>query len=128
MNNVIPQIYVGTGTCGISAGAQKVYDKLSSLIDKEKCGLNETGCIGMCYREPLVEVRQGSERTIYGGVTPKLAKKIYEQHILSGEPLKEYIVHGNKEPNAEEQAFLKQKRIVLRNCGVIDPEIVIGLS
>lgn len=126
MNKVI----VGMGTCGLSAGAQQVYDKLNELIPDgaQEGSLSGTGCIGMCYREPLVEIREGEKRTIYGNVTPELAEKIYNEHVVGGTPLDENIVYsidgeGNEE--GEESDFLKlQTRIVLRNCGTIDPESI----
>jgi NADH-quinone oxidoreductase subunit F len=121
---------VGMGTCGLSAGAQQVYDRLREEVAArpDSCELASTGCIGMCYREPLVEVRDDGRRTIYGGVTPELAARIYEEHVLGGKVLEDHVVYSRAADGTEggsEADFLKlQERIVLRNCGVIDPESI----
>ncbi|MBU8923292.1 MAG: NADH-quinone oxidoreductase subunit NuoF [Bacteroidales bacterium] len=124
------KVIVGMGTCGLSAGAQNTYDRLSELLSKNTGSfeLSGTGCIGMCYREPLVEVREGDRRTIYGGVTPELAEEIFEKDVRDGKRLDEHIVYsldGEGEPSGSEAEFLSaQTRIVLRNCGTIDPESI----
>ncbi len=121
---------VGMGTCGLSAGAQQVYDKLKETIAAKPgaCELSATGCIGMCYREPLVEVREDAWRTIYGGVTPELASEIYREHIIAGKVLEDHVAYrlaADGTQSGTEADFLKlQERIVLRNCGTIDPEDV----
>ena len=73
-------VLVGMGTCGMSAGAQAVYARLEEKLAANPgvAELKATGCIGMCYREPLVEIREKDRRTIYGGVTPELAGEIVE--------------------------------------------------
>ena len=80
----------------------------------------------MCFREPLVEIRDGDRRTIYGDVDGKRAKEIYERHIVGGEEISEYMVYkeeGGCACGGDEQPFLEgQERIVLRNCGLINPE------
>ncbi|RKZ08960.1 NADH-quinone oxidoreductase subunit NuoF [bacterium] len=121
---------VGMGTCGLSAGAQGTYDKLEEILSNNENSfeLSITGCIGMCYMEPLVEVREGEDRVIYGKVTPSIAEKIFSEHILNGRILEENVVcriDGNGEVTGPEADFLNlQSRIVLRNCGVINPEII----
>jgi NADH-quinone oxidoreductase subunit F len=124
------KIIVGMGTCGLSAGAQATYDRLKELSEEDPGAfeLSGTGCIGMCYREPLVEVREGDARTIYGEVTPEVADMIVERHVRSGEKLDGNLVYGSA-PDCpacgSEREFLEsQQRIVLRNCGTIDPESI----
>ena len=122
------RVLVGTGTCGLSAGAQAVHDKLRELTQARPgtCDLGITGCIGMCYREPLIEIREKGVRTIYGEVTPARAAEIFNRHLLGDEILEDYLVYRDEpgaEPRGSEISFLvPQERIVLRNCGVIDPE------
>ncbi|MCX6646368.1 MAG: NADH-quinone oxidoreductase subunit NuoF [bacterium] len=119
---------VGMSTCGISAGAQQVYDKLDELHknNPESFELCRTGCISMCYREPLVEVRNNGDRIIYGDVTPELADEIFAKHIVGGTVLDEHvacsILPDGTFVGAEKAFHGPQKRIVLRNCGTIDPE------
>ena len=116
------RIKVGLGTCGISAGGQLVYDKLKEEIETRNLPvvLAETGCMGMCYDEVLVEIEDGNDSHLYSKVTVNRLGKIIEDHIINGKPIEEWIVKNN-EINKEEEFLKYQKRIVLRNCGVIDP-------
>ena len=121
---------VGMGTCGLSAGAQHTYDKLKEMIAAKPgaCDLSSTGCIGICYREPLLEVREDGRRTIYGGVTPDLAERIYDEHIIGGKVLEDHVAYSlaadGTRCGAEADFLNLQERIVLRNCGTIDPESI----
>lgn len=123
------KIIVGMGTCGISAGAQITYDRLKELVAEhpDKCELSITGCIGMCFREPLVEIDDGKNRVIYGGVDAKSAEEIMQRHVLDDERIvDDNLVYSFEEDNSttgSEAVYLDmQERIVLRNCGNIDPE------
>ncbi len=122
------KILVGMGTCGLSAGARDTFEKLKELAAGSGSEPAITGCIGMCYREPLVEVRENGARILYGDVTPERAEEIYKKHFIGGEAIPGYIVYredGKGECSGVEAGFLAlQNRIVLRNCGVIDPESV----
>ncbi len=125
------KIIVGMGTCGLSAGAQAVYDRLEELAAEhpEQCELSITGCIGMCFREPLVEIDDGKSRVIYGGVDAKSAEEIMQRHVLNDERITDenmvYCIEEDASTNGEEAAYLDlQERIVLRNCGNIDPESI----
>ena len=115
------QVAVGLGTCGISAGGEKVFQAFQEELRNhpDAFSLGETGCIGMCYREVLVEISNGNgTRRIYGEVTPERVTKIVEQEILNDSPIDEWLVSGEgREPGF----FENQVRIVLRNCGLIDP-------
>ena len=125
------KLVVGMGTCGLSAGAQATYDRLEELAREhpDVCVLARTGCIGMCYREPLVEIREGDSRAIYGGVTPESAEEIFQRHVLEDQPIEDdnlvYACGPEGETSGAECGFLDpQERIVLRNCGTIDPESI----
>ena len=114
-------VSIGLGTCGISAGGEKVYKAFQDEL-KDRPGaflLKETGCVGMCYREVLVEVRNGNgSPRLYGDVTPDRVGKIVEEDVMNDRPLTDWLVSGEgKEPGF----FENQVRIVLRNCGIIDP-------
>jgi len=116
-------IKVGLATCGVAAGGREVYDALSAKLDGK--GLNvemkQTGCMGMCYNEVQVEVSppQG-ESVFYGRVTPDKIDRIVEEHLIGGQPVAEWVI-----PDEEIDSLLaKQERIVLRNCGIIDPESI----
>ncbi len=124
------KIIVGMATCGLSAGAKEIYDKFEEIDseNKESFILSRTGCIGMCYLEPLVEVRESDSRVLYSRVTPEIAERIFREHILEDRIVEENaacIIDTDGEMSGPEAEFLKlQKRIVLRNCGYIDPESI----
>lgn len=90
------RIVVGMATCGIAAGARPV---LSALVDEVgKRGLShvtvaQTGCIGMCRLEPIVEVMEpGKERVTYVKMTEEKAKKVIAEHIVNGNVVTEYTI------------------------------------
>ncbi|MCK9994656.1 MAG: NADH-quinone oxidoreductase subunit NuoF [Candidatus Krumholzibacteria bacterium] len=123
------KILVGMSTCGMSAGAKDTYAELEGLLPEDSQDeLTITGCIGMCFREPLVEIREGQTRTIYGDVDPKRAAEIFETHIVGGQEIPEYVIYKTEKDEAvsgSELSFLAdQERIVLRNCGLINPESI----
>jgi NADH-quinone oxidoreductase subunit F len=125
------KVIVGMGTCGLSAGAQSAYDRFEDLLKANPGSfeLSRTGCFGMCYREPLVEVRDNGNRTFYAEVTPELADEIFKSHIEGGRVLEDNVAYSedsarDETAGAEEDYIILQRRIVLRNCGTIDPESI----
>ena len=114
------EIKVGQGSCGISAGAGKVYDALRSALAEQKidANLSVTGCIGMCFLEPIVDVYADGSLTRLVRVTPKDVPAIADFLRTGDASAVASLVIAD-----EDSAFLsKQTRIALRNCGVIDPE------
>ena len=93
------RIVVGMATCGIAAGARPVMNAFVEEIGKrnlEHVSVVQTGCIGMCRLEPIVEVLfPGEEKVTYIKMTPEKALKVVSEHILNGRPVKEYIVGEN---------------------------------
>jgi NADP-reducing hydrogenase subunit HndB len=88
-------ITVGMGTCGISAGAREVMHAILSELDARDIDAHVTtvGCIGMCSREPLVDIQQGDEpRITYGNVTPAMVPRIIEEHLIQGHVVDEWVV------------------------------------
>ena len=117
-------VKVGLASCGIAAGGQKVYDALKAQLNDhglKNVELRRTGCMGMCYSEVLVEVfpPQG-RRVFYRNVTPEQVQRIVEEHIIGGKPVTEWVIPADEIDNL----LSKQRRIVLRNCGIIDPESI----
>lgn len=89
------KIFVGMGTCGIAAGAQGVYDAVMKEIEKWqiKATVIQTGCIGMCVREPLVDVKlPGQDRITYGNIKPEDVPRIIVGHVLYGQVVKDLAV------------------------------------
>lgn len=128
MNNTttkpLPKIIVGLGSCGLAAGAADVLTAFETELKNSGVAaqLGKTGCIGLCYREVLVDVVEDGHKTSYGNVTPAMVPRIVQEHLGEGKPVSEWIALLDGTTGAEE-AFLKdQKRIVLRKCGAIDPE------
>lgn len=133
-NNAIPIIYLGTASCGLAAGANDVHDAIKkSLID---CNLEahiiEVGCIGPCYLEPLMDIKLPNHpRISYANVTASKAKRIIESLLINGDTqAKMALGHfgdiddefTEEIPRFYDLPMLKpQVRIVLRNCGLIDP-------
>lgn len=118
------KVIVGLGSCGIAAGASKVYSKILELkyIDKLDFELKQTSCIGMCYKEPLVEVINEFGRTLYGEVDESKIIDIIDKHVVLGEVVKEYAVESDLFDTIDSNYFKGQVKIALRNCGFIDPE------
>lgn len=91
------RVVVGMATCGIAAGARPVLNKLvEETAEKDySCTITQTGCIGMCVYEPIVEVFDKNEgHTTYVHVDPEKAVKILEEHIGKGNILEEYTVEA----------------------------------
>jgi len=85
--------------------------------------LEKTGCIGMCYREPLVEIRDSSgARFQYGNVTKDKVARLIDEHVRQGQAIDDWLVWTSAGAGAEAGFLDKQKRIVLRNCGTLNPE------
>lgn len=114
------KIVVGEGSCGIAAGAAKVYSAIEKLIGLTGSTLTVTGCIGMCFLEPIVDIYDGGE----------LKKRLVK---VRPEDAEKIIAYVNGDENAvndieisdEDKLFLeKQTRIALRHCGIINPEII----
>ncbi len=118
------KVIVGLGSCGIAAGAGKVYEKIKKLQEVEHLDfeLKKTSCVGMCYREPLVEVIDDSGSYLYGEIDEERAIEILDKHIEQNNPVKEYIVKSDLFETEDKTFTESQVKIALRNCGYIDPE------
>ena len=118
------RIVVGLGTCGIAAGAEHTHRALCQRIAAAKLPheVVRTGCVGMCYREPLVEIRDGATSVHYGGVSVDKVERLVAEHVIGGRVIDEWVVLSSAGPAAESGFLARQNRIVLRNCGSIDPE------
>ena len=90
------RIVVGMAPCGIAAGARPVMNAFIDEVGKRNL-LNvvvaQTGCIGMCRYEPIVEVmRPGEEKVTYVNVKPEMAARIVADHVVNGKPVVEYTI------------------------------------
>ena len=94
------RIVVGMATCGIAAGARPVLNALVEEIStnglSDTATVTQTGCIGLCQYEPIVEVYEGGkEKVTYVKMTPEKAKKVVAEHIKNGNPVAEYTMKEN---------------------------------
>jgi NADH:ubiquinone oxidoreductase subunit F (NADH-binding)/(2Fe-2S) ferredoxin len=144
-----PKILVGMATCGLAAGAQRVYDLLQQKAHHEHWDgvVEKTGCIGFCYKEPLVDVViPGQPRLTYERMTPETATalweeltagKIPESHFMARIDVDEMLLNGGPRKfyegklagflagaaRYEDLDFFKlQRRVAMRNCGFLDPD------
>ncbi len=144
-----PKILVGMATCGLAAGAQRVFDVLQKKAQHEHWDgmVEKTGCIGFCYKEPLVDViLPGKPRLTYEQVTPEIAEDLWgeltigqipEKHFMARLDVDEMLLNGGprkfykgklkgflaKAPKYEDLDFFKlQRHIAMRNCGFVDPD------
>jgi NADH:ubiquinone oxidoreductase subunit F (NADH-binding)/Pyruvate/2-oxoacid:ferredoxin oxidoreductase delta subunit/(2Fe-2S) ferredoxin len=125
-----PLIFIGMGTCGLASGANKVKEAIEKEVISSKLDVEiiVTGCIGLCAKEPIVEVKlPGKPRISYCEVTYKDVPELLKQTIIQQNVFKKKLL-GSHEENEEgiqtlnELPFFKnQLKIVLKNCGIIDP-------
>ena len=93
------RVVVGMATCGIASGARPVLTKLSSLVQEknltDKISVTQTGCIGLCQYEPIVEVMEpGKQKITYIKMTPEKAEEVLERHLIGGHIVEEYTLSG----------------------------------
>ena len=130
-----PVIYIGAASCGRAAGALAVMESVRETLKANnlKAKIVQVGCIGPCYLEPLMDIRlPGRPRVSYANVNAKKAAKIVESCLIDGDLKKNRPVGHFGEIGTEglegvprffDLPMLKpQVRVVLRNCGLIDPE------
>ncbi|MGI6566171.1 MAG: (2Fe-2S) ferredoxin domain-containing protein [Firmicutes bacterium] len=90
------KIVVGMGTCGIAAGAREVMLAIVEELEKKNITdvvVTQTGCAGLCEKEPLVEViRPGEPKITYGYMTPEKARAMITSHIVNGQVIGEYVI------------------------------------
>ena len=114
------KVIIGQGSCGVATGAKKTAAEFEKLIAEKNLDVKVdiTGCVGTCYLEPIVDIYDDNNNmTRYVKVKPDLVSEIVERHLVNGE------VASNLEISDEDELFIeKQKRVVLRNCGLINPE------
>lgn len=95
------RVVVGMATCGIAAGARPVLNAFVNEIakrDVKGVSVQQTGCIGMCQYEPIVEVTEpGKEKVTYVKMTPEKAVRVVNDHIVNGNPVAEFTVGAIKD-------------------------------
>ena len=131
------RIFIGMGTCGLATGAEGVLTAVHEGFDKLKIEVPiiKTGCIGMCAQEVLLDVdAPGKARVTYRHVKPEMVEQILQNHVVGGQPIPDMalgqiisegdIAYDGITGYQDLPVFAKQKRIVLRRCGFIDPDLI----
>ena len=98
------RVVVGMATCGIASGARPVLTALSDAVQEqnlsEKISVTQTGCIGLCQYEPIVEVMEpGKEKVTYVKMTPEKALEVLRLHLLGGQVVTKYTLSAVQEEN-----------------------------
>lgn len=128
--NSIPLIEVGTATCGRAAGALDIGEAFQEELRRRRVDavVTPVGCMGFCYAEPLVVIRKpGWPAIAYGYVTPGIASRLVQDFLLGEDPGFEYMLGAIEENDLvptifDQPRFQHERRILLANCGQIDPE------
>ena len=114
------KVVIGQGSCGIATGAKKTQAEFETQIAAKGVNvqIDFTGCVGTCYLEPIVDVYDDNgAMTRYVKVQPDRVERIVEEHLKGGKVVEEFAIAP------DDQQFLdKQQRVVLRHCGLINPE------
>jgi len=114
------KVVIGQGSCGVATGAKKTAAEFEKQIAEKNLNVevDVTGCVGTCYLEPIVDIYDDNgEMTRYVKVQPDKVEKIVEDHLMNNQVVVEQAI-----TDEDKQFVEKQMRVVLRNCGVINPE------
>ncbi|MCE1187795.1 MAG: NADH-quinone oxidoreductase subunit NuoF [Ignavibacteria bacterium] len=126
----LPIIFVGMGTCGLAAGAQKVEDAIRAELHKLniEAVIEATGCVGYCAKEVIVDIKlPGEARVSYCEITPKIVSKFIQKTIVEKDVFTEKLLGAHAPHSKDIQLihndpfFRHQMKIVLQNCGIINP-------
>jgi NADH-quinone oxidoreductase subunit F len=119
------EIRVCMGTGGISAGAPKVIENfrthlaeagIDATVEKN-CSIHNVGCRGLCAKDVLVDISVDGAKVIYEYIQPDMVERIVKEHLTGGSPVEEWMV------KEDYHNFLKkQVKVVLSDCGVVDPD------
>ena len=118
-------IRVCMGPAGIAAGGKAVLGAFKKALAGasvdadllENCSSHQVGCLGLCARDVLVEVHIDGVKTVYQYVKPDMVERIVSEHIVGGNPVEEWEIGGTYD-----SFYGKQVKVVLADCGVVDPE------
>lgn len=124
------RVLVGMATCGIASGAKPVLDAINKAVAEKglkNINVTQTGCIGLCQYEPIVEIfTPGKGKVTYVKVDPEMSAEIVEKHLAGGQVVEEYLLSADNGKTAESlndtDFYIPQKRVAMRNCGLIDPD------
>lgn len=118
-------VRVCMGPAGIAAGGKAVIGSFRKFLSrtrkkaiiKKNCSTHQVGCYGLCARDVLVEIHVNGTRTVYEYVKPDMVERIVNEHIAGGKPVEEWLVD-----ETYNEFHKKQVKVVLSDCGKVDPE------
>ncbi|MBN1329521.1 MAG: NADH-quinone oxidoreductase subunit NuoF [Candidatus Heimdallarchaeota archaeon] len=127
---MIKRICIGMNSCGIAAGAEEIKIALLEQLKESKLDIpvKNVGCIGMCYREPMIDIVFDDVIYTYGNLTTEKIKTIIKEHVINGKVVEEFLVKKDTFNSSKritwdvDDYFSKQVKIILENSGYIDPE------
>ena len=95
------RVVVGMATCGIASGARPVLNKLSDLVQENglstKIAVTQTGCIGLCQYEPIVEIMEpGKDKVTYVKMTEDKAQEVFDMHLVDGQVVTKYTISNSE--------------------------------
>jgi len=113
------------GTGGVAAGGSEVMDAFKKQLGrkgiradvKKHCSMHRVGCRGLCARDVLVDVISNDRKTTYQYIRPEMVEKIVTEHIIGGKPVQDWVVSEDYHKFHD-----KQIKVVLSDCGIVDPE------
>ena len=92
------QVIIGMGTCGIAAGARETMKAVLDFIEDKNLPniiVTQTGCIGLCEQEPIMQVVSGEQQKVtYGKVNGEVARKVMQEHVLDGRVVENHVIPG----------------------------------
>ncbi len=123
LRKVIVRVCIGTG--GLAAGGKEVIEAFKKAINELcvdvdldfACHYQKVGCRGFCARDVLVDVVDRGKSVTYQSIKPEMAKRIVVDHLINGKPVEEWLIDDSYYAFHE-----KQVKILLKDCGTIDPE------
>ncbi|HLG39627.1 MAG TPA: hypothetical protein VI461_08160, partial [Chitinophagaceae bacterium] len=123
-NNGHIRFVVGLGSCGIAAGAKDLYEELASKMKSHtNATLSHTSCNGMCFKEPILEVfYPDGNHLMLGNIHKKDVDKVLEPLLTQKSVDEKFVIENSRQPDKKESFRQKQHKIVLENCGIIDPD------
>jgi len=117
------EVKVGLGSCGIAAGAEEVFQTAEDFFKSHAVSgkVVKTSCVGLCFAEPIVEIINGNESVFYGNVNKEKLKNILTAYFNEDNPSQDGKMESRELIG---ETLERQKRIVLKNCGIINPESI----
>ncbi len=124
-------IFVGAGTCGRANGSTRVIERIRDFLEAHsvQARIVEVGCVGYCQREVFVDIQIGEDRLAYCDITPENIDQLLREVFLEHKRVNQFLLgrHGEGSPDldvprvSDAPYFIRQTKVVLEKCGLIDP-------